>query len=130
MRLKAPVLSSVPFSVGVDLVEIPRARAFYRSHSDRLESFLSRAESTRLRASERPERDLAELLASKEAVFKALSLPWMGTQGFRDIRITRRGRSAAFRLTGRYARLTPAVDRLRLRVRHASSYVIAECRPA
>ncbi len=57
-------LSAAPnFSLGVDLVELKRAKAFYLAHRDRLPAFI--------RESKRPVEALAFHLAKHEAVFKA-----------------------------------------------------------
>ena len=51
------------FSLGVDLVELKRAKAFYLAHRDRLPAFI--------RKSRKPVEALAFYLAKKEAMFKA-----------------------------------------------------------
>ena len=50
-------------SLGVDLVELKRAKAFYLAHRDRLPLFI--------RKSKRPVEALAFYLAKKEAIYKA-----------------------------------------------------------
>lgn len=73
--------------LGVDLVEIQKAKDFYRAHRDRLKDWLAPEEISYIRESRKPYESLAVLLAAKEAVFKALSRPWMGPFGFGDIQI-------------------------------------------
>ena len=51
------------FSLGVDLIELRRAKAFYLAHRGRLPVFI--------RKSKRPVETLAFYLAKKEAAFKA-----------------------------------------------------------
>ncbi|MEI8344703.1 MAG: 4'-phosphopantetheinyl transferase superfamily protein [Candidatus Omnitrophota bacterium] len=101
--------------LGVDLVEFERAGEFYRSNKNCLGDFLSRSEKRFVDGSSRPHEALALLLAAKEAVFKALDLPWMGTEGFKAIRIGMRpgALKASFRLgaglSGRLDRKVPRV---------------------
>ena len=52
-------------SLGVDLIELKKAKAFYSAHQDRLPAFI--------RKSKRPVEALAFYLAKQEAVFKASS---------------------------------------------------------
>jgi phosphopantetheine--protein transferase-like protein len=96
---------SVPV-VGVDLVEIEKARAFYSRHKKRLTSFFSAAEIRFIRRGKIVER-LAILLAAKEAAFKAVpGRIWMGPEGFRSIRLSpERGKKLSFRIPGTSARL-------------------------
>lgn len=80
-------------SLGVDLVEMKRARDFYRAHKTRLPEFFSAPELSYVRASRRPYERVAALLAAKEAAFKASGRAWMGISGFRSIRLSvKRGR--------------------------------------
>ena len=72
-------------SLGVDLVEIKKAKKFYQTHRHHLVSFFSKTEVSSIRRSKKPYERLALLLAAKEAVFKSLDLPWMGPGGFRKI---------------------------------------------
>ena len=51
------------FSLGVDIIELKKARAFYVAHRDRLPKYI--------RESARPVEELAFYLAKKEAAFKA-----------------------------------------------------------
>jgi len=74
--------------LGVDLVEIAKAKSFYKAHAGCLNRYFSEEEISFI--AENPEscRKLAMLLAAKEAVFKSLdSVSWMGTSGFKDIRM-------------------------------------------
>ncbi len=81
-------LQDKPF-VGVDLVEIERAKAFYRAHHSRLDAYFSGEEIAFVkRAHRRGHERLAVLVAAKEAAFKALGSPWMGPEGFRSILVT------------------------------------------
>jgi phosphopantetheine--protein transferase-like protein len=93
--------------LGVDLVEIEKARGFYERHKNRLASFFSSKEIRYIRRGKTAER-LAILLAAKEAAFKATpGSRWMGPEGFHGIRISpERGKKLSFRATGASARLT------------------------
>jgi phosphopantetheine--protein transferase-like protein len=93
--------------LGVDLVEIEKARGFYARHKNRLFAFFSPGEIRYIRRGKTAER-LAILLAAKEAAFKAApGSAWMGPEGFRGIRISpERGKKLSFRVAGASARLT------------------------
>jgi phosphopantetheine--protein transferase-like protein len=106
-------------SIGVDLVEIKKARSFYARHHRSLADFFSASEIAFLKKSPRPHERLAVLLAAKEAVFKTLSLPWMGHSGFESIRLVpgARGRLGCF-FRGRRFELTYGVNK---------NYAVAQC---
>ena len=70
--------------LGVDLIEIKKAKRFYKSHEDRLDSFFSSREIAYLKESGRPYENLAILLASKEAAFKAVPRLGTGLAAFRN----------------------------------------------
>ncbi|HTL70492.1 MAG TPA: 4'-phosphopantetheinyl transferase superfamily protein [Candidatus Eisenbacteria bacterium] len=107
-------------SLGVDLVEYEKASDLYRNHRHRLGTFLNRSESRYLSAKGLPpEKRLAEVLAAKEALFKAAGGSWMGVSGFAKIALTARG-----------GRLRPAgatSKRYRFRFLRADKYVVAHC---
>ena len=69
--------------LGIDLVELKRARLFYHRHRHQLESFFTKKEISYIGHRTDAYKKLAELLAAKEAVFKASGKAWMGPQGFR-----------------------------------------------
>lgn len=70
---------------GIDIVELKRAEALYQTYGQKIGRFLSREEKAFLRASSKPAKALAKLLAVKEAVFKALEIHWFGLTGWRKI---------------------------------------------
>lgn len=72
-------------SIGIDVVEISRARAIYRTHRDRLRRILTAREFSYLSSSRDKSKTFAEILAVKEAVFKALEVPWFGLEGWKKI---------------------------------------------
>lgn len=75
-------------SLGVDLVEIQKAKSFYKTHKHRLDSFFSPKEINFISGDDQsPIESLAMLLAAKEAVFKANNRGWMGPWGFKSIRM-------------------------------------------
>jgi len=77
---------SVP--LGVDLIEIDRARSFYRAHKNNLHSFFSPKEISEIRRCRKPHEKLAVRLAAKEAVYKALEHRRAGLLNFRDISVS------------------------------------------
>lgn len=110
---------------GIDLIELTKARAFYRRHKRRLGGLLSAGEIAYVRTGTRPHVRLAELLAAKEAVFKAHGGAWMGMTGFSRARI----RPASDGLRYRYAgEGTPASGRITV-VKNAD-FVVALAGPA
>ena len=74
-------------SIGVDLVELKKARAFYARHRSRLSMLLSRREMAYLSRSKKRSECLALLLAAKEAVWKKEGHGGVGIAGFRQIEI-------------------------------------------
>ena len=74
-------------SNGVDLIELQKAKKFYRAHKDGLDSFFNDKEILYIRKSKRPHEALAALLATKEAVFKALPALGAGIAAFQNIEI-------------------------------------------
>jgi len=85
--------------LGVDLIELAKARAFYRRHQRALGSFLTAAEAGYVRRGpEEPHVRLARLLTAKEAVFKASRHgAWMGPSGFRRTPLQTRGDRLSYR---------------------------------
>lgn len=94
--------------LGVDLVEIEKARGFYARHKKRLSTFFSAEEIRFIRRHGKTAEHLALVLAAKEAAFKAMpGRSWMGPEGFRGIRISpERGKKLSFRVLGASPRLT------------------------
>jgi phosphopantetheinyl transferase (holo-ACP synthase) len=112
-------------SLGVDLVELDRAKTFWRAHRSRLDSFFSGPELAYVRrARRRPHERVAVLLAAKEAAFKASGRGWMGPHGFRSILVS-------FPASGRSGRLVCRVDGTRARFTLTYSvrkkFVLARC---
>ena len=75
------------FPLGVDLIELNKAKFFYRSHKQRLNSLFSGKELSYIRKSKKPYESLGVLLAAKEAAFKALPPSETGIADFRNIEI-------------------------------------------
>lgn len=78
-------------ALGVDLIEASQAKSFYRRHARRLGELLAPHELAYVRAGRPAYERLAEVLAAKEAAFKASSGSWMGREGFRALHLSRRG---------------------------------------
>ncbi len=94
MKTPRRSLGKIPSSLkqiplGVDLVEIKKTKAFYRLHRSRLNSFLSRYEMGLVQKSKKPVRALAEILAAKEALYKAQVTGGRRSGGFETLRLTR-----------------------------------------
>ena len=84
MKSKSPLC----FSLGVDLVEVKKAKSFYESHKGNLDFFFTKREILKITESRKPYEKLALYLAAKEAVFKALKNSQVGMLSFRNIGIT------------------------------------------
>lgn len=74
--------------LGVDILEREKARSFYRAHKDRLAQILNTSELEHLKNVKNKPDALAEMLAAKEAVFKAIGGSWMGLSGFKKISLS------------------------------------------
>ena len=115
-------------SLGIDLVEYKKARAFYSRHKNRLTSYFAKAEISMIENGDKPHETLAMILAAKEAVFKSSNAPWMGTHGFREILIVAYGdRRLSFRLRGNFKRSFTRRRQPELTFLKCRDYVIAKC---
>ncbi|MBI1871154.1 MAG: 4'-phosphopantetheinyl transferase superfamily protein [Chlamydiae bacterium] len=74
--------------LGIDLIEVSRAQSIYRNYRDKLGRYLSREERSYIKAHRNKGIAFAEMMAIKEAVFKALELPWLGLEGWRKISLS------------------------------------------
>ena len=75
------------FPLGIDLIELNKAKKIYRSHKQRLDSLFSDKELSYIQKSRKPHEAFGVLLAAKEAAFKALSPPGTGIASFKNIEI-------------------------------------------
>ena len=73
--------------LGIDAVELKKARRFYRDHASRLKNFFSANEISFISKKKSKPEALALILAAKEAVFKAIGDAWMGPAGFQNIEV-------------------------------------------
>ena len=87
-----------PKGIGVDLVDLSRARRFVRAHRSRLNSFFLPAECRIVARSAFPVRAFGVLFAAKEAVSKSLGVPVRHPGQLRDFEI----RVRAGRMEGRW----------------------------
>ena len=105
--MTARISRSAP--LGVDLIEMQKARSLYQNCKHDLESLVSREEAASIRKSRKPHERLAAILAAKEAFFKAKHGSATGLLRFRDIQLKRRPHD------------------LKLSFRKTKDYVIAQC---
>ncbi len=111
------------------MVEFKKSKAFYKAHRDRLNDFLHPAETQYVESSKKPYESLAMILSAKEAIFKSLGAPWMGTSGFRDIQVLPGKKWFSFRLKKNFQKkflLNSAAGVSFTKSRH---HVIATCHP-
>ncbi len=99
--------------LGVDILERQKVRSFYRLHKNQLQQILVPSELAHLKKVKNKPDALAEILAAKEAVFKAAGGSWMGLSGFKKIRLSFRS-NGAFRC-----------GRLRICLHKNKDYVVA-----
>ncbi len=108
---------------GVDLIEIKKAKRLYKTHKNRLNSFFSLQEIAFINKNERPHENLAILLASKEAAFKAMPRFGTGLAAFRNIEIVPQKENKFFlRLKG-----TSKKTALKFSILRNKKYVVVQC---
>ena len=110
-------------SHGVDLIEIKKAKRLYKSHKDRLGSFFSPKEITYIKKGEKPYENLAILVASKEAVFKAISRFGTGLAVFRNIEMIPQKEN---KFSLRLKEMPPRAD-LKFSVLRNKKYIVVQC---
>jgi holo-[acyl-carrier protein] synthase len=115
-------------AVGLDVVEMPRARELYTRHGDRiLERTLTAVERAYIASLGDPVPAFAARLAAKEAVYKALQvLPDARGVAWREIGVVRLpdGRPT-IELTGRGAALLPPGVRIHISLSHSRDVAAA-----
>ena len=109
------------FPLGVDILEWKKAGAFYRSHRNRLSTWLTADERNFIENEKRPQEAFAMIFAAKEAVSKALGVRALGPDALRRIRLKPRN-SSKFSIL-KHSSLEVTVSRHR---RH----VVACCHPS
>jgi phosphopantetheine--protein transferase-like protein len=115
--------------LGVDMLEWKKAEAFYKTHREDLDTFLSSTEAAFVQTSRKPYESLALILSAKEAVFKALGLSWMGLSGFRSIQIVPGKTGFSFRLKRGLQAKLPRKIPLELSFTKTRRHVVASCHP-
>jgi holo-[acyl-carrier protein] synthase len=127
--------SSPPFTVGLDLVDLPRFRAALARHGEGLRRRVFTPAEWRYAAT-RADRDavLAARFAVKEAVFKALGTGWGRGVAWRDVSLEGGGRTEpVLRLAGRTRAIAKALGvEIRVSLSHAgeSASAVAIAFPA
>ena len=111
------------FPLGIDLIEIKKAKRLYEFHKDRLGSFFSPREITYIERSRKPHENFAVLLALKEAVFKAELRFGTGLAVFRNIEmIPRNKKKFSMRLNEK-----PKKVNYKFFILRNKKYVVAQC---
>jgi phosphopantetheine--protein transferase-like protein len=78
---------SMQARLGVDLIELKRAKLFYHRHKSRLASLLTEKEISYVGNRSNAYRKLAEVLAVKEAAFKTLGRALTGPAAFASLSV-------------------------------------------
>lgn len=112
--------------LGVDLIELKKARSFYREHKDRLGSFFSPKEVVFIRKSRRPYEGLAVVWAAKEAVFKTIAKPGLGFWTLKSIRVKPDARQPGVFMAECPEKIGVAKG-LRIHLMRTRDYVVAKC---
>ncbi len=124
--MKQPANKDECFPLGVDVVELGKAKTFYETHQDRLSVFLTKSERNYVQRSSRPHVTLALFLAAKEAGFKAVRPAWVGVMPFRDIEVVpRKNRPFSLRLKGQIKQATRSRAPLELLFSQEKDHVVA-----
>jgi phosphopantetheine--protein transferase-like protein len=74
-------------SIGIDILETGRAKLLYQTYQKKLGRYLTKKELAYIHSSRFKALSFAEILAVKEAVFKALEVSWFGLQGWKKIKL-------------------------------------------
>ena len=116
------------FLIGVDLIELEKAKSFYLTHRKNLNSFLTSNEISYIQKGKKQHERLAILLAAKESVFKALGVGFMGINGFSDIQIIPKEKgNIFFRLKGKFRKAGRFPFNPRLSFFKKKGYVVVQC---
>ena len=115
------------FPLGVDLVDTRKAKSFYQTHKDDLDSFFSLEEISKIKKSPKPHKRLAIYLAAKEAVYKALFGTKVGMLGFRNILISQNRNRLSFQLDRSLGRRHLSGQSLKLSIVEKKKYVVVQC---
>jgi len=86
--------------VGIDLVELSRAKRFVRLHQDRLKNFFTPSEYRLFLHSKSKAKSFALLFAAKEAASKSLGITLTHPGAFRQFRVSWQDHQLCVGLTG------------------------------
>lgn len=106
--------------MGVDLIELRKARSFYNEHKERLGHFFSPVELAYIRKRRPAYEGLASVWAAKEAAFKTIAGPGAGLWELRDVRVRPDAKRRDLFRAGRSHKIAIKLVRNR-------RYVVAEC---
>jgi len=115
--------------VGIDLVDLERARRFFREHAERLGEVFTDFELAYARAGRRSDESLGARFAAKEATLKALGSLSGFAADWREIEVrSERGGPPGLRLRGRVAAVArrSRVSASLLSLTHAGGYAAAQ----
>jgi holo-[acyl-carrier protein] synthase len=119
----------MPAGVGTDIVEVGRIEALVRTRGATfLERWFTSDEIAYCSGKMVPGRHLAARFAAKEAVVKALPMPWLGPLPWRSIEIVNDSRGApSVRLSGAFgsAAEQAGMGEIRVSLSHCDQYATA-----
>lgn len=115
--------------LGVDIVELKKARKFYDRHKERLATYFSGQEIAYVNKGQKKYQRLALVMAAKEAVFKALNAPALTPmEVFNNIEIIPlKNKTFTFRLATPWRRIIKNNSGVKLKFYKKKHFVIAIC---
>ncbi len=111
--------------IGIDIVEVSRAKGLYEAYGQKLCRFLSPQEMVFIHSSQNSSKALAILMAIKEAVFKALEISWFGLTGWKKIQVHSQGKAFKVRLSGNLKEYVLKEDMMWINVASTKKFVLA-----
>lgn len=112
-------------NAGIDIVEISRAKALYKTYRNKLKRFLTHNEYTYLDLNPNKALTLAKMFAIKEAVFKALHIPWFGLEGWRKILLNIKDKQFSVLFHGDLKKFNHSKYRIWINVAACKEFVLA-----
>ena len=112
-------------NAGIDIVEIARAKTLYKAYRHKLKRFLTHSEYDYLESKPDKAITLAKMFAVKEAVFKALHMPWFGLKGWRKILLNVKDEQFAVLFQGDLEEFNDSQYRIWINLASCKDFVLA-----
>jgi phosphopantetheine--protein transferase-like protein len=115
--------------LGVDLVELERAKYFYKTHKKTLLDYFSPREVSFIESCQRPIERLAIILGAKEALFKASGSKKPSVLEFRTIEIIPGKKKFSYKLKGTSKKNSRFDAALEISIIRTKKYTVVQCYP-